>query len=469
MQDKKNEKMLETREYGIEDIINFIELTWNYNIDDKEIKTKNLELQEYINNNTKEICEKLSEMYYLYDFIKLEKNNQTVLDYFANNLDNITNNMDDLEILELLEIENLNKECIEEYMNNNIGRIMSEMYNKEEYLSYARYLLDKDNLMEGLEIEFEENLLKFIKRNLGTQYLNNWIKENFDKLMDDIRIKKIELIDILKQDRDMFNIINSNQDKILESYDGKNKIQLAKNILKNPSEYIEKNFDKIIMKITELSRDNKQQSKLLDSIELIIKEIAEFEKVGIQDIEYIGSGASSSAIQIGNKVLKTSWYKQGYEIQYHPRLLESTLRHKSNSIGDDEFFIELLEKVDVKDITEDDVQKVYNELRDDGILWYDAKKDNLGKLLKSNKIHFYKDYEITDEQRGIKQGNISKKVLPEGELVILDLEHLISVKEIEEKGGNVKDFIEFSNNTLSLEYEKNYQKMKKEKQEEIIK
>ena len=206
MQDKKNEKMLETREYGIEDIINFIELTWNYNIDDKEIKTKNLELQEYINNNTKEICEKLSEMYYLYDFIKLEKNNQTVLDYFANNLDNITNNMDDLEILELLEIENLNKECIEEYMNNNIGRIMSEMYNKEEYLSYARYLSDKDNLMEGLEIEFEENLLKFIKRNLGTQYLNNWIKENFDKLMDDIRIKKIELIDILKQDRTLKNL-----------------------------------------------------------------------------------------------------------------------------------------------------------------------------------------------------------------------------------------------------------------------
>lgn len=405
----------------------------------------NKNMDQYISENAEEVISNVSKTDYLFDFIEKEiyKENNQIIKYVTRNIEKVADKVYGNELYELLETlkkQKMNEEYLDNYIKNNISKILSNINDEFDFLNFA-------------------------KENISSADCKKYIKENIEEILNKVDLNRAKLINILEYLPEKEEIIDKNRDKFLENYQGKDEIEVAKAIMEEPDKYIEDNFTKIIEKITELKSSKIEQSKLLNSIEIMIKEIAEFENVGLKDIKYIGRGGSSNVLEIGNKILKTGFIRYGYEIPYHPRILESVLRHK---VEDSSYFyfIELLEKVDTKNISDEDVQKVYNELREDGILWYDVKANNLGRLLKSNKIHFYEDYEITDEQRGIKGESKEKKVLPKGELVILDLEYLISVKELREKGYTEEQIIKSMGNYKALECEEKYQNEKKAKNKE---
>ena len=405
----------------------------------------NKSMEKYINDNVEEVINNISKTDYLFDFIEREiyKENNQIIKYVTENIEKVAEKIQSNELYDLLESlkkQGINEEYIDKYIQNNIYKIMSSLNDEFEFLNFA-------------------------KENINSEECRNYIKQNFEDILKKVEFNRGKLIDILEYVPEKEEIIDKNRDKFLANYQGKDEIQLAKAITKEPSKYVEENFHRIIEKITELKSSETEQNKLLDSIEIMIKEIAKFENVGLEDIKYVGRGGSSNVLEIGDKIFKTGFMRYGYEIPYHPRILESILRHK---VEDSSYFyyIELLEKVDTKNISDEDVQKVYNELREDGILWYDVKANNLGRLLKSNKIHFYDDYEITDEQRGIKGGNIEKKVLPKGELVVLDLEYLVSTKELKEKGYTEEQIIKSMGNYKALDCEEKYQKERRAKEKE---
>lgn len=405
----------------------------------------NKNMDQYISENAEEVISNVSKTDYLFDFIEKEiyKENNQIIKYVTKNIEKVADKVYGNELYELLETlkkQKMNEEYLDNYIKNNISKILSNINDEFDFLNFA-------------------------KENISSADCKKYIKENIEEILNKVDLNRAKLINILEYLPEKEEIIDKNRDKFLENYQGKDEIEVAKAIMEEPDKYIEDNFTKIIEKITELKSSKIEQSKLLNSIEIMIKEIAEFENVGLKDIKYIGRGGSSNVLEIGNKILKTGFIRYGYEIPYHPRILESVLRHK---VEDSSYFyfIELLEKVDTKNISDEDVQKVYNELREDGILWYDVKANNLGRLLKSNKIHFYEDYEITDEQRGIKGESKEKKVLPKGELVILDLEYLISVKELREKGYTEEQIIKSMGNYKALECEEKYQNEKKAKNKE---
>ena len=93
------------------------------------------------------------------------------------------------------------------------------------------------------------------------------------------------------------------------------------------------------------------------------------------------------------------------------------------------FCLEISEAVDMSNITNKDVYEVYKDLRDDGIIWADAKISNVGRLIFDNKIHFdgidYVDKVgtgyLTDADYSLKKGS----------LVVVDNDQMYDEDEID--------------------------------------
>ena len=76
-------------------------------------------------------------------------------------------------------------------------------------------------------------------------------------------------------------------------------------------------------------------------------------------------------------------------------------------------------------ITDEDAYLIYKELRDDGIIWLDAKRENLGRLEKDNIAYFNEPLYVKNETVGyISETLRQDKPLQKGELVIIDTDYL---------------------------------------------
>ena len=98
------------------------------------------------------------------------------------------------------------------------------------------------------------------------------------------------------------------------------------------------------------------------------------------------------------------------------------------------FCIEITEFVDTKNITKEDVYFIYKELRGCGFVWTDCKEDNIGRLLKDNKVYFKGIDKVDKNATGYINDNI--EILKKGDLVIIDNDYIY----------NEEDF--FNNNHL---------------------
>lgn len=194
--------------------------------------------------------------------------------------------------------------------------------------------------------------------------------------------------------------------------------------------------------------------------DMMIREVYDKEGIRPSDITILGEGVYSKAFSVGSKVIKIGGEAETYRIPKNSaRFLQPLVRYEAFGLGR----IEISEKVEMDpNITDEELYEIYKELRDEGMIWGDAKWDNVGRLLKDNSIHLENfvhanaddiekrqvDIEPYGPNLGFKSDESPSRVLKAGELVIIDVDFIYDENEgsISTPGRN------------SEEFEKRYQK-----------
>jgi len=207
-----------------------------------------------------------------------------------------------------------------------------------------------------------------------------------------------------------------------------------KKLLERYNNYINKKPDNLIYEILikgfNLDLKKIKDEKIYDTLKQIINEILEFEKLNYSDINFIGNGAYNFVVSIGSKILKLGEKREIFKIDNNRRFLKPILRTEINKINSEEILgcIEITEKVSTKNITQKDLYILYKELRDKGYIWVDCRKDNVGRLLKNNKIYFN---DLNPTLEAINYNTNNDEELEEGELVIIDNDYIYSDQEFD--------------------------------------
>lgn len=196
-----------------------------------------------------------------------------------------------------------------------------------------------------------------------------------------------------------------------------------------------------------------------DSLYNFIKEVVKKEDSTILDIRKINTGAYSKVYRVSNKVIKIG----------NKRICPDTINNSRILLPDfkgyiNENYIEVTDYLEpTKDIYESDLYDIYSELRDQGIIWIDIKKNNLARLDK--KTIEKQNIKRNDKLNGIiNNPNYIERDLKEDDLVIIDLDHIIFDYEKEKLDyilNNLDEELVVINKIFSERYEsKIYQKKK---------
>lgn len=155
-------------------------------------------------------------------------------------------------------------------------------------------------------------------------------------------------------------------------------------------------------------------------------------------IELCHNGGTAIVVKTNEKVFKFSADKlssTNFKMKYHPRILRPIIRKKDVSNNPQKpLFIEVEDEADVDiEVTDEELIGIYKELRESGIKWCDARKENLGRLKKDN-LGYPGGYNIpaNDESLGfVPNDNVEYKVLKAGELVIIDNDAMYDVNDLD--------------------------------------
>lgn len=193
----------------------------------------------------------------------------------------------------------------------------------------------------------------------------------------------------------------------------------------------------------------------LKMLEFFYKRFMEKQGLKISDIELIGKGEYSKSYKIGGFVLKFGEERKNKTIPYHRRILQPLVRQETNPNNKNNFYIEIQNAVDNKwydGMTEEEIQeelyKIYKEMRNKGIVWTDIKKENVGRLIKPNKTNYTtevlkgniyneKSLKVIEEELKVSDNSvgiinrIDEPCLMPGELVILDTDLIFRLEDID--------------------------------------
>lgn len=314
----------------------------------------------------------------------------------------------------------------------------------------------KDKFNEYLDLCTEQNIIDYINELKNIPQMENTLYYNSDSIYRKFGIGTILKLTQTMEFRKRFEYIHEMYKKIRLKYYTID--EFLDNLMEyNESEYICDNMEQIInssdihsliksnllKKLKQLDSDKfekihslivskmtKVNHKFIDSTILlglttIVDEIANNENVDISDIEYIATGALTDVYKLGNKVIKFGKNRLTDKIPYHKRILQPLIRRKVSS-GINDLYIEISEYVQTDNsITDDDAYLIYKELRNDGIIWIDAKRENLGRLEKNNIAHFNEPLYVKNETVGyIPETLYGNEPLQKGDLVIIDTDFL---------------------------------------------
>ncbi|MBR4110766.1 MAG: hypothetical protein IKK43_03660 [Clostridia bacterium] len=206
------------------------------------------------------------------------------------------------------------------------------------------------------------------------------------------------------------------------------------------------------VKISDTIEDG--QSNVREMLVLMIQDLVKNEQVAPSEIRHLSKGGFANVFEVGDKVLKIGRPPLAYGIPKNSkRFLQPivrTVQNSCNALGIKQpVNIEILEKCDVSTPpAEEELYMIYKELREEGMIWTDAKKSNVGRLLKSNRVHFKGIEKVHHDNVGFDEDKQVEELGP-GELVILDLDFIFkegSSRIQWPRGG-----------TLSRQFEKRYQ------------
>lgn len=373
--------------------------------------------------------------------------------YLVTNKEFALEKIEDLKYLENLELftksdilalcnDSTYKELFEDKILRNH---VTELYFKLSEEDYFKIIINSMNLLKTKM--FYELIINYIKSKSILKKLRTYESFNylFQKYALDIITKKVvlkeknlleflkekEIINLIRYDlkylpkkelKEFINEVRNNKKYLEEIFNNIESYTYFLTILKEASnsdyflEIKEKCKDKIYSVIYGINSNKFINSDYKNSLELILNECLEKTSTKLEDIEYLREGVTSKVYKIGSLVLKVGFSRYVHEIPNSDKILYPLLRRKINVLN---LYLEISDLTDTKNITDDDVYKVFKELMDDGIVWIDARKDNLGKLLKdSNSYGIY----INENSVGLKGkcDNNRKK----GDFVVIDTDLL---------------------------------------------
>lgn len=298
--------------------------------------------------------------------------------------------------------------------------LVSDFVVKEAVFDSEFDELIKENFKELLSIIPAFSINSFLGR--VTKYNPSVIIDNIDYIISENNIEnfwtyfvsikgKNAIIDSLINDR-----LNSN-DNILE------KALIHNFLLKKEKENLKWSLDKNSgNQLPEQIKNN-----LAKTLGYFVKELLDETNSNYTDINFLDAGTFSEVYQIGNKVLKIGDRLNQYIIPNHRRLLQPIAR--ANYTLEDGSIISCIQITALVDIdfskeekTDEKLYEIYKELRNDGILWLDAKWENLGKLLEDNlTIWRGKIVDVDPKSVGFDK-KYDGEALKKGEIVITDLD-----------------------------------------------
>lgn len=180
-----------------------------------------------------------------------------------------------------------------------------------------------------------------------------------------------------------------------------------------------------------------QDEDLQWAISRLATELLQDQKLSVKDMEIFGKGQYSRSVKTGEYILKVGKDRSTAEIPYDERIIQPLNRRKLEGKDGESVFIEVQNLVDkdwYKGLSDEEVDeelyKIYSEMRDRGHRWTDVRKDNVGRLLKPNSPNFEINGDtITPEDSAIgftsgKNNTEASTVLPAGELVIIDTDFI---------------------------------------------
>lgn len=323
----------------------------------------------------------------------------------------------------------------------------------------------KKNFTEYIKLCSEQNIMFFINEIKDIPEMENTLYDNSDIIYKKFGLKTIlnmtkgmKFKERFKYIYEIYEGIRINYytiDEYIEDLIKNNEIDY---ICENMEEIVDSNDIKLLIKLDLLKKLKQLNSdrfneihssiickmidikpQLLDyntlrGLTIIVDEVAQNENVDISKLEYIGKGSLTEVYKLGNKVIKFGKNRLTDKIPYHRRILQPLVRRRVyNSFKD--IYIEIAEYIKTdNEITDEDAYAIYKELRKDGIIWFDAKRENLGRLEKDNIAHSNEQIYVKNETVGYIPETINKEeTLHKGDLVILDTDLLFRAQNFDER------------------------------------
>ena len=300
--------------------------------------------------------------------------------------------------------------------------------------------------------------LDFVEVQNAKSAIDDEIVKKFDKLLNKTLVKEYNddltekgtyySIEILQQIKKYFDDKDKINAKLIEYYD------IISNNIK-PEETMSlihlysgidvgiNNLD--VETIFERTFSNIKDPNIQWAISSIAKEMLQAQQLTPDQMYIYGSGHYSKTIKIGEYIFKVGKERTTPKIKNDERIIQPLFRRE---IGDNEekIFIEVQDLVDknwyeglTQEQIEEELYKVYSEMRDRGIKWTDVNKENVGRLLKPNTgIYNVNGQELkgANEATGfIETEHEQKKILDVGELVIIDTDFIFDSKQEEIEYG----------------------------------
>lgn len=360
--------------------------------------------------------------------------------------------------------------------------------NMYEIIDELISIIEKNEILDKLDIIINRlnseqlcDIWKQVKDEEGAQQKLKdkfkWILENGSEKELIIAIDHLKEINIIQDivRNDIVNIINRvKEDKknLIWALLKNDNIALGVNEYFNTGLNLEDARKSFIDQIVLLD-DTIKDTKTKQAIYSILREVMLHENVKIEEVDSYGTGDSTTVLKIGEFVWKFQDKRKTDKLIYDPRILQPIVRKAiydyEDGIKKDKpsMYIEMSNIVDSKwyhelteEETNEELYKIYKEMRDRDIVYVDIKANNVGRLLKDNRVN----YKIGENELNVEDATIdmygrnnNEIVLKKGELVIFDTDYIYTEKEYEE----MKRLGEFSEeNLLCNIFERRYKEEK---------
>ncbi len=318
---------------------------------------------------------------YMEDFINLinqcNKNQIKRIDYYITNLE-------DAEILFSGKFEQFynnvdkNKLDFENIFAYNY-RIKSKMRN--EYMEVLNNAFQNGNLSPSVVYWYIRELISDgIDNKILHQYMGDLIQ------LTDSPIKTLTLLSNCKIDlTSMEKIINTKIDSVVKEMLGFNRLNLEVN------KYMEQ-----------------ERKEIEETTKIFLQDVLKNENCNICDIKWKGEGSYNTVYSIGSKIIKVGNKPGVYKI---PRNSKRFLKHLVRFF-DERKCIEKMSSISIaelcdisQEVSKEELYQVYKDVRKDGMIWSDAKPENVGRLLRDNKVYFDGIDEVFYKNLGFQEDN----------------------------------------------------------------